>query len=160
VWFRTGDLMRRDAHGYFYFVDRIGDTFRWKGENVSTGEVGEVLAAAPGIREANVYGVAVPGMEGRAGMAALVVDGDFDIEALPTRLKAHLAAYARPLFLRLSPQIEVTGTFKQRKMDLVREGFDPAAIADPLYFLDPASGRYELLTSQRYADIVEGRVKL
>ena len=160
LWFRTGDLMRRDAHGYFYFVDRIGDTFRWKGENVSTGEVGEVLAAGPGIREANVYGVAVPGMEGRAGMASLVVDGDFDIEALPARLKARLAPYARPLFLRLSPQIAVTATFKQRKVDLVREGFDPSTIADPIYFLDPSSGRYELLTPARYADIVEGRVKL
>ena len=160
VWFRTGDLMRRDEHGYFYFVDRIGDTFRWKGENVSTGEVGEVLAAAPGVREANVYGVAVPGMEGRAGMAALVVDGDFDMEALPARLKARLAAYARPLFLRLSPQIAVTGTFKQRKVELVRDGFDPSVIPDPVYFLDPDSGRYELLTAARYADIVEGRVKL
>ncbi len=160
VWFRTGDLMRRDAHGYFYFVDRIGDTFRWKGENVSTGEVGEVLAAAPGIREANVYGVTVPGAEGRAGMASLVVDGEFDMEALPARLKARLAPYAWPLFLRLSPQIAVTATFKQRKLDLVREGFDPSAIADPLFFLDPASGKYERLTPQRYADIVEGRVKL
>jgi fatty-acyl-CoA synthase len=160
LWFRTGDLMRRDGHGYFYFVDRIGDTFRWKGENVSTGEVGEVLAAAPGIREANVYGVTVPGMEGRAGMASLVVDGDFDMEALPARLKARLAPYARPLFLRLSPQIAVTATFKQRKLDLVREGFDPSTIADPIYFLDPDSGRYELLTPARHADIVEGRVKL
>jgi fatty-acyl-CoA synthase len=160
LWFRTGDLMRRDAHGYFYFVDRIGDTFRWKGENVSTGEVGEVLAAAPGIREANVYGVHLPGMEGRAGMASLVVDGDFDMEALPARLKARLAPYARPLFLRLSPQIAVTTTFKQRKLDLVREGFDPSAIADPIYFLDPDSGRYELLNPARYADIIEGRVKL
>jgi fatty-acyl-CoA synthase len=160
LWFRTGDLMRRDEHGYFYFVDRIGDTFRWKGENVSTGEVGEVLASVPGIREANVYGVAVPGMEGRAGMAALVVDGDFDIEALPARLKARLAPYARPLFLRLSPRIAVTGTFKQRKLDLVREGFDPSAIPDPIYFLDPASGRYDLLAPTRYADIIEGRVKL
>jgi fatty-acyl-CoA synthase len=160
AWFRTGDLMRRDEHGYFYFVDRIGDTFRWKGENVSTGEVGEVLAAAPGIREANVYGVHVPGMEGRAGMASLVVDGDFDIEALPARLKARLAPYARPLFLRLSPKIAVTGTFKQRNVDLVREGFDPSAISDPIYFLDPESGRYELLTPARHADIVEGRVKL
>ncbi len=160
AWFRTGDLMRRDAHGYFYFVDRIGDTFRWKGENVSTGEVGEVLAAAPGIREANVYGVAVPGMEGRAGMAALVVDGDFDMAALPARLKARLAPYAWPLFLRLSPRIVVTGTFKQRKVDLVREGFDPSAIADPVYFLDPHTSRYELLTPARHADIVEGRVKL
>jgi fatty-acyl-CoA synthase len=160
VWFRTGDLMRRDRHGYFYFVDRIGDTFRWKGENVSTGEVGEVLAAMPGIREANVYGVAVPGMEGRAGMAALVVDGDFDLDALPVWLKSRLAPYARPVFLRLSPQIDVTGTFKQRKVDLVREGFDPTAIADPLYIFDVDSGRYERLTVERHTDIFEGRVKL
>jgi fatty-acyl-CoA synthase len=160
VWFRTGDLMRRDAHGYFYFVDRIGDTFRWKGENVSTGEVGEVLAAAPGIREANVYGVAVPGAEGRAGMASLVVDAAFDLDALPVWLKARLAPYARPIFLRLSPQIDVTGTFKQRKVDLVREGFDPSAISDPLYVLDAESGRYERLTAERYADILAGHIRL
>jgi fatty-acyl-CoA synthase len=159
VWFRTGDLMRRDEHGYFYFVDRIGDTFRWKGENVSTGEVGAALQAVPGIREANVYGVTVPGLDGRAGMAALVVDGDFNLEALPARLKA-LPHYARPIFLRLSPRIEVTGTFKQRKVDLVREGTDPSAIADPLYFLDPDSGKYERLTPEHYADVVEGRMKL
>jgi len=160
VWFRTGDLMRRDEHGYFYFVDRIGDTFRWKGENVSTGEVGEALAAMPGIREANVYGVSVPGTEGRAGMAALVVDGDFDLNALPEWLKTRLAAYARPVFLRLAPQIDVTGTFKQRKVDLVREGFDPSAIADPIYVFDADSGRYERLTAERHTEIVEGRMKL
>jgi len=159
VWFRTGDLMRRDEHGYFYFVDRIGDTFRWKGENVSTGEVGAALQAVPGIREANVYGVTVPGLDGRAGMAALVVDGDFNLEGLPSRLKA-LPSYARPIFLRLSPRIEVTGTFKQRKVDLVREGIDPSAIADPLYFLDPDSEKYERLTPERFADVIEGRVKL
>jgi fatty-acyl-CoA synthase len=159
VWFRTGDLMRRDEHGYFFFVDRIGDTFRWKGENVSTGEVGEVLAAAPGIREANVYGVSVPGAEGRAGMAALVVDGDFNIDALPAWLKSRLASYARPVFLRLSPRIDVTGTFKQRKVDLVREGFDPSAISDPLYVFDAENGRYERLTAARYADIVAGNTR-
>jgi fatty-acyl-CoA synthase len=159
LWFRTGDLMRRDAHGYFYFVDRIGDTFRWKGENVSTGEVGEALAAVPGILEANVYGVTAAGMDGRAGMASLVVDGNFNLDDLPTRLKVRLAQYARPIFLRLSPRIEVTGTFKQRKVDLVREGLDPSAIADPLYFLDPGSGKYELLTPQRYSDIIEGRIR-
>src|SRR5204862_3581017 len=82
AWFRTGDLMRRDAHGYFYFVDRTGDTFRWKGENVATGEVGEVLAAVRGVREANVYGVTIPGLDGRAGMAALVADGDFSLDDL------------------------------------------------------------------------------
>ncbi|MBW8708082.1 MAG: long-chain-acyl-CoA synthetase [Alphaproteobacteria bacterium] len=160
MWFRTGDLMRRDAHGYFYFVDRIGDTFRWKGENVSTGEVGEALAAVPGILEANVYGVTVPGMEGRAGMASLVVDGDFRLDLLAERLQHRLAPYARPIFLRLSPRIDVTGTFKQRKMDLVREGFDPSAIADPLYVMDAGSGAYERLTPQRYGEIIAGQIRL
>lgn len=160
AWFRTGDLMRRDRHGYFYFVDRIGDTFRWKGENVATGEVGEALAAVPGIREANVYGVPVPGHDGRAGMAAIVVDGDFSMAMLAAFLAARLPAYARPLFLRLSGAIDVTGTFKQRKIDLVRDGFDPAAVADPVYWLDPERGGYELLTPARHADIIQGRVKL
>ncbi len=160
AWFRTGDLMRRDAHGYFYFVDRIGDTFRWKGENVATSEVAEALSSIPGIREVNIYGVKVPGADGRAGMAALVVDGGFDITGLAERLESHLATYARPVFLRLQPQIEVTATFKQRKVDLVREGFDPSAIADPLYWFDPETRRYERLDVVRYADIVEDRVKL
>ena len=160
--------MRRDGHGYFYCVDRVGDTFRWKGENVSTGEVGEALAAVPGILEANVYGVMVPGVDGRAGMASLAVNGVFALDDLPLWLKGKagghagrtLAAYARPIFLRLAPNIVVTGTFKQRKFDLVCEGFDPVAISDPLYFRDPASSKYERLTKERYADIVEGRVKL
>jgi len=160
AWFRTGDLMRRDEHGYFYFVDRIGDTFRWKGENVATSEVAEALASVPGIREANIYGVKVPGADGRAGMAALVVDGSFDITTLAQKLEGHLSAYARPVFLRLQPEIEVTGTFKQRKVDLVREGFDPSTIADPLYWFDPLAHRYERLDAARYAEIVEGRVKL
>ena len=160
AWFRTGDLMRRDDHGYFYFVDRIGDTFRWKGENVATSEVAEALSVIPGIKEANIYGVTVPAADGRAGMAALVVDGGFDITSLAERLEGHLATYARPVFLRLQPQIEVTGTFKQRKLDLVRDGFNPSTIPDPLYWLDPATRRYERLDPARYAEIVEDRVKL
>jgi fatty-acyl-CoA synthase len=159
-WFRTGDLMKQDELGYFYFVDRIGDTFRWKGENVATSEVSEALGVIPGVLEANVYGVSVPGMDGRAGMAALVVDGDFKPGALAQELAGSLPAYARPVFLRLQPQMEITGTFKQRKVDLVREGFDPSAIADPIYWLDPATYKYELLDAVRYADIVSGRVKL
>jgi fatty-acyl-CoA synthase len=160
IWFRTGDLMRRDGHGYFFFVDRIGDTFRWKGENVATSEVAAALGREAGIREANVYGVAVPGSEGRAGMAALVVDGAFDVAQLAAHLKPRLPPYARPIFLRLTPALDITGTFKQRKVDLVREGFDPAAIADPLYFLEPVSGKYERLVPERYAEIVAGGVKL
>ena len=160
AWFRTGDLMRRDEHSYFFFVDRIGDTFRWKGENVATSEVSEALSTVPGIREANVYGVAVPGMDGRAGMAALVVDGLFDVGGLAHRLEGRLTPYERPVFLRLQPEIAVTGTFKQRKVELVKEGFDPGALPDPIFWLDPASGNYQRLTPARYAEIIEDRVKL
>jgi fatty-acyl-CoA synthase len=159
VYFRTGDLMRLDADDYFYFVDRIGDTFRWKGENVSTNEVAEVLSVCPGVKEANVYGVAVPGQDGRAGMAALVVDDRFDPMALAERCARELPAYARPLFLRLLPQIEVTGTFKHRKVELVKEGFDPAVIANPLYFLDGERG-YVPLDAELHGRIVRGEQRV
>jgi len=157
AWFRTGDLMRRDEHDYFYFVDRIGDTFRWKGENVATSEVSEALGVVPGIKEANVYGVAVPGQDGRAGMAALVTGFSFDVTTLAASLAGNLPSYAQPVFLRLQPEIDITGTFKQKKTDLVAEGFDPATIRDPLYVLE--DGRYVPLDAARYADIVAGRVR-
>ncbi|HEY2068312.1 MAG TPA: long-chain-acyl-CoA synthetase [Rhizomicrobium sp.] len=160
AWFRTGDLMRRDEHDYFYFVDRIGDTFRWKGENVATSEVSEALGVVPGVLEANVYGVAVPGQDGRAGMAAIVAAPGFDVAGLAPRLAGNLPAYAQPLFLRLQPEIDITGTFKQKKGDLVKEGFDPATIKDPLYWLDPATGKYEPMDAARYAQIIGGQVKL
>ena len=98
AWFRTGDLLRKDSEGYFYFVDRIGDTFRWKGENVSTGEVAGMLADAPGVLEVNVYGVKVGDLDGRAGMAGLVVDKDFTPEGLHAFLAQRLPAYAQPVF--------------------------------------------------------------
>jgi len=159
-WFRTGDLMRRDANGYFYFVDRIGDTFRWKGENVATSEVSEAISIFPGVKEANVYGVSVAGMDGRAGMAALVTGTDFDISRLAEALSRNLPAYARPVFVRLLPELEITGTFKQRKVDLVKDGFDPATIRDPLYWLDPRAGQYVPLTRQASEAIAAGAVKL
>ncbi len=160
AWFRSGDLLREDDHGYFYFVDRIGDTFRWKGENVATSEVAEALGVVPGIKEANVYGVAVPGMDGRAGMAALVATPAFAVSTLAGRLQGNLPAYARPVFLRLQPDLEITGTFKQRKVELVKDGFDPNVIVMPLYWLNPVSGAYEALTPGVYEDIVSGKVKL
>ncbi|MGH6876641.1 MAG: long-chain-acyl-CoA synthetase, partial [Rhizomicrobium sp.] len=159
AWFRTGDLLKRDHLGYFYFVDRIGDTFRWKGENVATSEVAEALSVIPGVAEANVYGVRVPLTEGRAGMAALVVASGFDPSGLAERLKGNLPDYARPVFLRLLPQMEITGTFKQRKIDLVTDGFDPNRIADPLYFLDTGALRYEPLDADIYGDIISGHLK-
>jgi fatty-acyl-CoA synthase len=158
IWFRTGDLLRQDEHGYFYFVDRIGDTFRWKGENVATSEVTEALGVVPEIEEVNVYGVVVPGSDGRAGMAALVTRPDFDPSTLAGRIE--LPAFAQPLFLRLRPQMEITGTFKLKKADLVKEGFDPNVIDDPLYWFDARDARYKALTQEVYADIVSGRVKL
>jgi fatty-acyl-CoA synthase len=152
--------MKRDRHGYFYFVDRIGDTFRWKGENVATSEVAEALQAIAGISEANVYGVRVPGHEGRAGMAALVVGPDFNPASLAGQLKEILPDYAQPVFLRLLPQMEITGTFKQRKVDLERQGFDPARIDTPIYVLDSRTSRYEPLETARYDDVISGRLKL
>jgi len=160
AWYRTGDLMRRDAAGFYYFVDRLGDTFRWKGENVSTAEVLTVLTAAEGVLEGAVYGVAVPNADGRAGMAALVVSRDFDLEAFRMHAARNLPAYARPVFIRLLPALEATGTFKPRKQELVQEGFDPARIRDPLYVEDAALGAYMPLDATAYLAIGEGRLRL
>lgn len=159
AWFRTGDLMKTDADGYFYFVDRIGDTFRWKGENVSTGEVAERLQSIPGVVEANVYGVTVEGADGRAGMAGLVVGPDFDIKAFGDTVANDLPSYAQPVFVRILPAIETTGTFKYRKFDLVADGFDPAGIKGQVFYKDPNKG-YVRLTKPGYAKIMAGGVKL
>ena len=159
AWFRTGDLMRQDADGYFYFVDRVGDTFRWKGENVSTGEVEASLARVPGVEQANVYGVQVAGLEGRAGMAALVVGPTFDLAALDAAIGRDLPDYAQPRFLRIQPEIETTGTFKYKKTDLVAQGFDPAKITDPLYVREPGQGPRPL-DAAGYADVLAQRVRL
>ncbi len=156
LWFRTGDLMRKDARGYIYFVDRIGDTFRWKGENVSTNEVGEALSALPGIGTANVYGVAIPGMDGKAGMAAITITGELDFSGLYGALSARLPAYAVPVFLRVQGEAETTGTFKYRKVDLVKDGFDPEAVGDPVWFLHPDRKEYVPLTTDLYGSVVSG----
>jgi len=158
-WFATGDLMKTDADGYFYFVDRIGDTYRWKGENVSTNEVAERLLGCPGVREANVYGVEVAGAEGRAGMAALVVGPEFDIAGFGEDVARELPAYAQPVFVRILPELETTGTFKTRKVELIADGFDPGKIKGPLYFHDAKKG-YVKLTKGVFEKIVAGAVKV
>ncbi|MBO9544396.1 long-chain-acyl-CoA synthetase [Caulobacter sp.] len=158
-WFRTGDLMKVDSDGYIYFVDRIGDTFRWKGENVATSEVSERIAGFEGVQEVNVYGVPVGDLDGKAGMASLVVEGEFDMVAFAKHVDEQLPTYARPIFVRLQKAIETTGTFKYRKMDLVNDGFDPAKTKDPLYFRDPAKG-YVKITKALHAKIESGAFKL
>ena len=159
VYFRTGDLMRRDREQYLYFVDRIGDTFRWKGENVSTNEVALALASFPGVKEANVYGVNVPHAEGRAGMALLVVDDAFDIAALGKHIDENLPLYARPLFIRLATEIETTGTFKYRKVDLVEAGYDPSLTHAPTYFRAPGKS-FVKVTKVTMRKLEEGGYKL
>ena len=157
-WFRTGDLMRQDREGYFYFVDRIGDTFRWKGENVSTSEVELRLGDAPGVSEAIVYGVPVAGAEGKAGMACIVADGRFNAKAFAAYVDEQLPNYARPVFLRLRKSLHTTGTFKYRKVDLVADGFDPARTEDAIYVRDKAT--YIRLKPERFSDIQTGQIKL
>jgi fatty-acyl-CoA synthase len=160
AWFRTGDLMRQDSHGYFYFVDRLGDTFRWKGENVSTTEVAEAINLFPGIQDTTVYGVRVEGNEGRAGMAALVADGAIDMQKLRDHICSSLPDYARPLFIRIRRALELTGTFKQRKVDLVKEGFDPAKSSDEIYFHDHASKSFIRMDAALFQKLNSGSVRL
>jgi fatty-acyl-CoA synthase len=160
AWYRTGDLMRRDAAGFYYFVDRLGETFRWKGENVSTAEVLGALTAAPHVEDGVVFGVEVPGREGRAGMAALVVAESFDLAAFRAHVAAQLPPYARPVFVRLVAALELTGTFKPRKLELMREGYDPARVADPLYVDDARAGAYVKIDRETYRAIGAGQLRL
>ena len=154
-WFRTGDLMRQDRDGFFYFVDRIGDTFRWKGENVSTAEVEQRLADAPGVREVIAYGVPVPHQEGKAGMVALVIDGKFDAAAFAAWAEAELPSYARPVFVRIIKAADTTGTFKYRKVDLVADGFDPEKVTGQLYVRGGKNG-YQRMTPTALAAVLDG----
>ncbi|SHH95787.1 long-chain-acyl-CoA synthetase [Bradyrhizobium erythrophlei] len=160
AWFRTGDLMRLDESGFFHFVDRVGDTFRWKGENVATSEVNEAILDGPDVIDATTYGVEIPGADGRAGMAAIVAGDRFDLTEFRNHLSRRLPAYAHPVFVRISAALETTETFKQKKQQLSREGFDPRLVTDPLFLRDPESGVYLPIGAADYARIVDGRVRL
>jgi len=159
AWVRTGDLMRRDEKGFFYFVDRIGDTFRRKGENVATSEVSATICGYPGVKHANVYGVTVPGTEGRVGMAAVVANEELDLAGFRKHLTNCLPSYARPSFLRIRSDIEVTGTFKYSKAELVRQGYDPAASDDVLYLDLVGSETFVVLDKELYDRIQRGDIR-
>jgi fatty-acyl-CoA synthase len=160
AWFRTGDLLRKDKDGYIYFVDRIGDTFRWKSENVSTGEVEIAISSFPGVEHAIVYGVTVPGQDGRAGMAAVGSKTPIDLKALYAHLARTLPVYARPVFVRFQQQAETTGTLKFRKVDLVAEGFDPGRATDPLFVADNEHGTYTPIDAAMFARVMSGTMRL
>jgi fatty-acyl-CoA synthase len=162
-FFRTGDLLMRDKLGYYYFVDRMGDTFRWKGENVATTEVAEAVSGAKGVQEATVYGVTIPGKDGRACCVAVVPkEGeDVDLESMRQVCEAQLPAYARPLFVRVLPKLNTTGTFKHQKNELRDEGFDIVGkIKDQMFFFDDQAKRYVALTPDVYQTIIGGRARL
>ncbi|KAK2909512.1 hypothetical protein Q8A67_005349 [Cirrhinus molitorella] len=157
----SGDLMVMDEFGYVYFRDRGGDTFRWRGENVSTTEVEGILSSLLNQTDVAVYGVSVPGVEGKAGMAAIAdVTNNFNCETFLRDVQNALPSYARPVFLRLSPEVDKTGTFKIQKTRLQKEGFDPQQTSDRLYFLNSRLGHYESLTEELYSNIMQGKVAL
>ncbi len=161
VWFNSGDLLRDQGFHHAQFVDRVGDTFRWKSENVSTNEVAEVMNQFEQIGESTVVGVEVPNCEGRAGLSAFVLNlpaEHFDPSGLASWLRDRLPAYAIPLFIRIQPSLEVTGTFKQKKGDLRKEGFDLAVVSDPLYVLLPRASEYVRLTPELHREILDGKI--
>ncbi len=155
AWFNTGDLMKTMDVGFsfglphFQFVDRVGDTFRWKSENVSTNEVGEVINALAQIDFCNVYGIEIPKADGRAGMASLVLAkgiDTLDVENFSNYVNEHLPSYARPVFLRIQSELDTTGTFKMVKGELRKQGYDLDKVNDPIFVLKPRSDIYEPLT--------------
>ncbi|XP_030646579.1 long-chain fatty acid transport protein 1a [Chanos chanos] len=157
----SGDVLVMDEFGYMYFKDRSGDTFRWKGENVSTTEVEGTLSGLLGQTDVAVFGVTIPGVEGKAGMAAIAdATGSFKCESFLREVQQVLPPYARPVFLRISPQVDTTGTFKIQKTRLQREGYDPRLTADKIYFLNTRAGRYEPVNEELYNAIVDGRISL
>jgi len=164
-WFASGDLMKREGP-YYYFVDRIGDTFRWKGENCSTREIESVIEKAPvDMKEVNVYGVQIKNTNGRAGMACIGLEDDakpeeIDFGQLYQTVKKGLASYQRPIFLRIKTNIELTSTFKHKKVGLRNEGFDPSLISDPLFFIDNENETYVPLDEKRFNSIQNGEIKL
>ncbi|XP_045455735.1 long-chain fatty acid transport protein 1-like [Melitaea cinxia] len=160
-YFNTGDILVMDYYGYFYFKDRTGDTFRWRGENVSTAEVEGVISNLVGLKDAVVYGVSIPHVEGKAGMAAIAdPERKVDLISLAKGLKTSLPAYSRPLFVRILPEPPLTATFKLKKRELMEQGFNVNLHDDPMYFLDPKSGMFVPLTQKLYDDITQGVVRL
>lgn len=161
LYFNSGDLLRVDLENFIYFQDRVGDTFRWKGENVATTEVADVLSLAGCVKESNVYGVQVPGHEGKVGMAVVTLkeDAAFDGGQMYHHVVC-LPSYARPRFIRIQMEVEVTGTFKHLKGKLVEQGFNPDRITDPLYILNDPDKCYIPLTPQVYGLITSGSMKL
>ncbi|XP_033643640.1 long-chain fatty acid transport protein 4-like [Asterias rubens] len=158
--FLSGDILQMDEDGYLFFKDRSGDTFRWRGENVSTSEVEGIIQKHIQLNDAVVYGVEVPGLEGRAGMVAIVdSNGTLNLAALNESLKKSLPAYARPIFIRIMQELDTTGTFKLKKVELRKESFNPKLVkGDKLFFMN--GKEFVPLTESVFSDIVAGKIRI
>ncbi|TPX36350.1 hypothetical protein SmJEL517_g01575 [Synchytrium microbalum] len=154
-YYMTGDLLKRDEKFWYYFIDRIGDTFRYRGENVATNDVAETLLPFQGLSEINVYGASIPGREGegRIGMASIVIDKSFSFSAFAKHVCDKLPTYARPYFLRIQEEMQVTGTFKQMKAELRATGIDPTKTTDKIYKLNEKGDNYDLFTKSQFSNI-------
>lgn len=161
-WFNFGDLVLHQGYKHIRFVDRLGDTYRWKGENVSTTEVEKAVNSDEQVSASTVYGVAIPGTEGRAGMIALIPDRPFeafDFKKFSRRIRQQLPSYAVPKFIRMKSEFDTTGTHKIKKTTLREEGFDMDRISDPLFVLLPGKETYTPMTPEIYEDILKGKYK-
>ncbi|XP_075992100.1 long-chain fatty acid transport protein 4-like isoform X2 [Anticarsia gemmatalis] len=159
--FISGDILMADELGYLYFLDRTGDTFRWRGENVSTTEVESAISRVADQRDAVVYGVEIPNTEGRAGMCGIVdTEGTLDLDKLAKDVAKDLPKYARPIFIRVMTSVDMTGTFKMKKVDLQKEGYNPSLVKDKLYYMDAKSDKYVPLGNEEYEKIVSGQIRL
>ncbi len=159
AWFNTGDVMRDIGFMHLQFVDRLGDTYRWKGENVSTTEVENIMTDCPHVTECVAYGVEIPGTNGRAGMAAICLKVDhssYDFAALYQQLISEMPLYAVPIFLRIRPEMETTGTFKHKKSDLKDEAYKLDKTSDPVYVLLPGEKTYARVTPEIQQGIDSG----
>ncbi len=162
TWLITGDMLRNIGYYHAQFVDRLGDTFRWKGENVSTAEVEDVLSSFEQIEHSSVYGVKIPNTDGRAGMASIKATKDhedFNFKGLFTLLHNHLPKYAIPKFLRFLSKLSTTSTFKIQKSNMKKEGFDISKTPDSIYILLPGNSEYKFMTEEIYKNVLNGEYR-
>lgn len=158
--FLSGDILTADEQGNLFFVDRTGDTFRWKGENCSTSEIEAQVSNEAGYRDSVVYGVEIVNVEGRAGMAAISdPEKTLSLKELSMNLRKALPSYARPQFLRVLEKIDMTGTCKLKKVDLQKDGFNPSLVTDKLYYLNAKTSEYEPLTVEVYEKILNQEIR-
>ena len=155
-WFRTGDLLKKDKKGFVYFVDRIGDTFRWKGENVATTEVCSIISNYKDIEEAIVYGIKLEKYDGNPGMVYIKINKDIDFNKLYLYLKKDLPQYSIPCFIKIIKDIDMTGTFKYKKFNLKNDGIN----GEDIYIINKKENNYIKLDDNIRNDINNGKLQL